>query len=493
MQKTKEYIKQHRNDDVYKLALGKAPEGVDLQYALQQIAAYQTIEKKIPSWAECDELIFPRQLSLEQSSSELTARYKASLIKEFMGNQPFTHIDLTGGMGIDCYFIAQHTKNSHYVELNPELCQIAQHNFTHLNPNISVHNTTAEEFLNILSPCLRGTSPTGGGGLSTLNSQLSTLIYLDPARRGDHGQKLVSIADCQPNVVELLPQMFELTNKIVVKLSPMLDITRAISELPHIEKLYVISVGNECKELLLFINKNYTDDTQICAINLNSQQITKTMDAQYCPPVLGGRAVGGGGQNSQLSTLNFCDKREQSSLLRLPSEAIFSINERNRNLFIFPSEEKILLKKITTEGSNSQLLTGTLSNEASLTISHAHAVCKYLYEPYAAHLKSGLYKTIAQQYGCEKLHQHSHLYTSTELNLDFPGRRFEVKEVVPFDKKSAKALFKSLPKANLTTRNFPLTVSELRTQYKIKDGGETYIFATTLYDESKVLIVCHKA
>ena len=161
---TQEYIKQHRNDDVYRLALAKTPEGVDLQYALQQISAYQILTKKVPSWAECDKLIFPRQLSLEQSSSELTARYKAELIRDFMGNEPFTHIDLTGGMGIDCYFIAQYTQNSHYVELNPELCQIAQHNFAYLNPNISVHNTTAEEFLNILSPCFRGTSPTGGGG-----------------------------------------------------------------------------------------------------------------------------------------------------------------------------------------------------------------------------------------------------------------------------------------------------------------------------------------
>ena len=441
---TQEYIKQHRNDDVYRLALAKTPEGVDLQYALQQIAAYQTLTKKVPSWAECDELIFPRQLSLEQSSSELTARYKAELIKEFMGNQPFTHIDLTGGMGIDCYFIAQHTQKSHYVELNPELCQIAQHNFAYLNPNISVHNTTAEEFLNQITDYrvqstehrlqitdykLETTDNSSlliphfiAKGSKTFGS--SFLIYIDPARRGDHGQKLVSIADCQPNVIELLPQMFALTDKVVVKLSPMLDITRAIGELSHIEKLYVISVANECKELLLFINKNYTDDTQICAINL-----------------------------------------KQSTDYRLQ----------------------------ITDSLSSQLLTGTLSDEASLTLQHARTVGAYLYEPYAAHLKSGLYKTIAQQYGVEKLHQHSHLYTSAELNLDFPGRKFEVKEVVPFDKKSAKTLFKSLPKANLTTRNFPLTVSELRTQYKIKDGGETYIFATTLYDDSKVLIVCQKA
>ena len=404
MQKTKEYIKQHRKDDVYKLALGKAPEGVDLQYALQQIAAYQTIEKKIPSWAECDNLIFPPKLSLEQSSSELTAQYKAQLIKEFMGNEPFTHIDLTGGMGIDCYFIAQYTQTSHYVELNPDLCQIAQHNFTHLNPNITVHNTTAEEFL-------KQTTDNG-------QQNSSLLIYLDPARRGNHGEKLVSISDCQPDVVELLPQMFQITDKVVVKLSPMLDITRAINELEHIEHLYVISVGNECKELLLFINRKYNGETQIHAINLKS-----TVNGQQ-----------------------------------------------------------------TTD----RLLTGTLSHEAALTLTYAREVGRYLYEPYAAHLKSGLYKTIAEAYEVEKLHQHSHLYTSMELNSEFPGRRFEVEQVIPFDKKSAKSLFKSLKQANLTTRNFPLAVSELRTQYKIKEGGATYIFATTLHDDSKVLIVCKK-
>ena len=400
---TKEYIKLHRKDDVYKLALGKAPEGVDLQHALQQIAAYQTIEKKIPSWAECDDLVFPPKLSLEQSSSELTAQYKAQLIKEFMGGDGFTHIDLTGGMGIDCYFIAQNANASHYVEQNADLCHIAQHNFTHLNPNITVHNTTAEEFLNQITD----------NRVQSTDNNPSFLIYLDPARRGNHGEKLVSISDCQPDVVALLPQMFEITDKVVVKLSPMLDITRAISELEHIEHLYVISVDNECKELLLFINRNYNAETQIHAINLKS-----TVD--------------------------------------------------------------------------SQLFSGYLSHESALSLAYAREVGRYIYEPYAAHLKSGLYKTIAETYGVEKLHQHSHLYTSMELNSEFPGRHFAVEQVVPFDKKSAKSLFKSLKQANITTRNFPLTVSELRTQYKIKEGGATYIFATTLYDNSKVLIVCSK-
>ena len=246
-----------------------------------------------------------------------------------------------------------------------------------------------------------------------VNSQLSILIYLDPARRGNHGEKLVSISDCQPDVVTLLPQMFEITDKVVVKLSPMLDITRAISELEHIEHLYVISVGNECKELLLFINRNYNAETQIHAINLKSTV-------------------------------------------------------------------------------NGQLFSGYLSHESALSLAYAREVGRYIYEPYAAHLKSGLYKTIAETYGVEKLHQHSHLYTSMELNSEFPGRHFAVEQVVPFDKKSAKSLFKSLKQANITTRNFPLAVSELRTQYKIKEGGATYIFATTLYDNSKVLIVCSK-
>ena len=400
---TKEYIKLHRKDDVYKLALGKAPEGVDLQHALQQIAAYQTIEKKIPSWAECDDLVFPPKLSLEQSSSELTAQYKAQLIKEFMGGDGFTHIDLTGGMGIDCYFIAQNANASHYVEQNADLCHIAQHNFTHLNPNIRVHNTTAEEFLNQITD----------NRVQSTDNNPSFLIYLDPARRGNHGEKLVSISDCQPDVVALLPQMFEITDKVVVKLSPMLDITRAISELEHIEHLYVISVGNECKELLLFINRNYNAETQIHAINLKSTV-------------------------------------------------------------------------------NGQLFSGYLSHESAISLAYAREVGRYIYEPYAAHLKSGLYKTIAETYGVEKLHQHSHLYTSMELNSEFPGRHFAVEQVVPFDKKSAKSLFKSLKQANITTRNFPLAVSELRTQYKIKEGGATYIFATTLYDNSKVLIVCSK-
>ena len=411
---TKEYIKQHRNDDIYRLALTKAPEGVDLQYALSQISAYQTLSKKVPSWAECDELIFPRQLSLEQSSSELTARYKAELIREFMGSDSYQHIDLTGGMGIDCYFIAQYASQSHYIEQNPELCTIAQHNFAYLNPNISVHNTTAEECLKQITDNSSLLIPNFiAKGSKTFGSSL--LIYLDPARRGDHGQKLVSISDCQPNVIELLPQMFELTNKIVVKLSPMLDITRAINELSHIEKLYVISVNNECKELLLLINKECETDTEIYAVNIDNK------------------------------------------------------------------------------GNKSDILKGTIPSESQIGISHAREVGLYLYEPFAAHLKSGLYKTIAQQYGVEKLHQHSHLYTSNMLNNNFPGRKFQVKEVIPFDKKNAKTLFKSLQKTNITTRNFPLTVSELRTQYKIKDGGETYIFATTLYDDSKVIIVCQKA
>ena len=480
-----EYIKLHRKDDVYKLALGKAPEGVDLQYALQQIAAYQTIEKKIPSWTECDELVFPPKLSLEQSSSEVTALLKAALIKEFINGKEFDHIDLTGGMGIDCYFIAQNSTHSHYVEQNEELCRIAQHNFTHLNSNITVYNMTAEEFLNQIADNSRqsteyklqstddrlqasstqnchpeleeqGQSPEGVCSLLTPHSSL--LIYLDPARRGNHGEKLVSISDCQPDVVALLPQMFELTDKVVVKLSPMLDITRAINELAHIEHLYVVSVGNECKELLLFINREYDGETQIHAINLkqsseyrlhSTDDILQVSSTQNCHPELGEQ-----GQSPE----GVCSFLTPHSSFLTPN-CFFS---------------------------------GTLSREAGISLSYAREMGRYLYEPFAAHLKSGLYKSMAERYGVEKLHQHSHLYTSVELVDDFPGRKFEVEQVVHFDKKSAKSLFKSLKQANLTTRNFPLTVNELRSQFKIKEGGAIYVFATTLHNEEKVLVMCKK-
>ena len=476
---TKEYIQLHRKDDVYKLALTKAPEGVDLQYALQQIAAYQTIEKKIPSWAECNDLIFPQKLSLEQSSSELTAQLKAALIKEFMGGEGFTHIDLTGGMGIDCYFIAQNASASHYVEQNEELCSIAQHNFAHLNPNIMVHNTTAEEFLNQMTDVrcqstdnrvqmtddrvqMTDDKTDTACRVPTLPTPYSLLIYLDPARRGNHGEKLVSISDCQPDVVALLPQMFELTDKVVVKLSPMLDITRAINELEHIEHLYVISVGNECKELLLFINREYSGETQIHAVNLKQSTDDRVQMTD----------------KSSLITPHF--------FASLKDSCNAQHNEQAPSAFAYSKNSSLLIP-------HSSLLTGTLSHEAALAIPYATEVGRYLYEPYAAHLKSGLYKTMAEVYGVGKLHQHSHLYTSDELNTDFPGRQFSVTQVVPFNKKSIKSFFKEHPKANLTTRNFPLTVSQLRTQYKIKEGGELYIFATTLRDDSLVLVLCEKA
>ncbi|MBR5188944.1 MAG: SAM-dependent methyltransferase, partial [Paludibacteraceae bacterium] len=174
------------------------------------------------------------------------------------------------------------------------------------------------------------------------------------------------------------------------------------------------------------------------------------------------------------------------------------VNNECKELLLLINKEsetdtEIYAVNIDNKGNKSDILKGTIPSESQIGISHAREVGSYLYEPFAAHLKSGLYKTIAQQYGVEKLHQHSHLYTSNTLNNNFPGRKFQVKKVIPFDKKNAKTLFKSLQKTNITTRNFPLTVSELRTQYKIKDGGETYIFATTLYDDSKVLIVCQKA
>lgn len=394
--KTLQFISDHEADDVYSLAFKPVPEGVDLQRALQQIAALKIVKTKVPSWAENKALLYPKHLSLEQCSSEITARFKADLMAAFVGKTDFTLADLTGGMGVDCYFMSQHTSAEvHYVEQDAELCNTAAHNFSLLNKSITVHNTSAEKFV------------------AANSGHRFDVIYLDPARRGSKGEKLVSIADCKPNVCAMQQELFALTDRIVVKLSPMLDIQRSIREISNIQTLYVISVANECKELLLLINSNYTAEPEIRAVNLDSA------------------------------------------------------------------------------GGEYETLCGIMSSENSLT-ANCSAPLSYLYEPYAAHLKSGLFKTMCERYGVCKLHINSHLYTSAELKQTFPGRCFKIIETVDFDKHSAKKLFSSLSCANITARNFPLPPEKLRIAYKVKDGGKVYIFATTTIQNRKILVVCEK-
>ena len=253
----KEFIKKHLKDDVNRLALAKFPEGIDREFVIRQIHARQVLSKKLPSWAENDELVFPKKLSLEQCSSELTAKYKAELLstklqeisrKEFsedscsLADKKRILIDLTGGMGVDTAFLSDNFDKTYYVEMQEELCEIAKHNFNILNKNIEVINDNAEHFLTLCDDV--------------------DCIYLDPARRDEYGRKMVSLHDCSPDVVELHDILLKKAKRVLVKVSPMLDIEMVKKELKDISEIHVVAVRNECKEILIEIQKFRNSETQ---------------------------------------------------------------------------------------------------------------------------------------------------------------------------------------------------------------------------------------
>ena len=243
---TKQFIRENLNADVPTLALKKAPVGTDVSLALRQIAARQLLQKKVPQWAENEDLLFPVHLSIEQCSSEATARYKANLLK---GD---TFADLTGGLGIDSYYLAQNFQQADYVERQAELCDLARHNFAVLEADIKVWNETAEEYL---KECGQ-----------------KDCIFVDPARRDEHGRKTVSIGDCTPDVAALKDVLLEKATTVMVKLSPMLDINQALVELHHVKEVHVVAVANECKELDFIMERGYQGETQLVCVNLLTDQ-----------------------------------------------------------------------------------------------------------------------------------------------------------------------------------------------------------------------------
>ncbi len=243
---TKQFIRKNLNADVPTLALKKAPVGTDVSLALRQIAARQLLQKKVPQWAENEDLLFPAHLSIEQCSSEASAQYKASLLQ----GQTFT--DLTGGLGIDTYFISQSFIQTDYVEMQTELCNLARHNFAILNADVDVLNEAAENYLKHCEP--------------------KDCIFIDPARRDEHGHKTVSISDCTPDVSVLQDLLLQKAKQVMIKLSPMLDISRAVEELRHVREVHVVAVANECKELDFILERDYQGVVQYTCVNLMTCQ-----------------------------------------------------------------------------------------------------------------------------------------------------------------------------------------------------------------------------
>lgn len=406
-QQTKEYILNNRKSDVRKLALGKRPQGVDIQYALTQISGWQAACQKVPLWAENPDIEYPVHLSLEQCTSQYIAEYKANMVNNLLPNG-FEMVDLTGGMGVDCFFISANAGKVIYNDMNPALCEIARNNFAAFDrSNVLIFNQSAES---LLQEILQNANSDPDSG-----KQLD-LIYLDPARRGDAGKKLVSISDCQPDVVDMQDSLLSAAKYVMVKLSPMLDISKALSELRNVCQITVISLAGECKELVVLMSRQTTPQVTIEAVNI--------------------------GKN----------------------------------------------------GVAGSILRGTKESDAllPLTIAEPEEIRPgmVLYEPFAAHMKSGLYRTLSVQTGTKQVHAQTHLFISSEPIPDFPGRSFVIKNVIPFNGKSASVLTKS--KANVACRNFPMTPEELKKRFKITDGGDRYLFATTVSPSTKVILEAEK-
>lgn len=492
-QATLDFIRQHQDDDVRQLAfLGSKYPEVDMPFALDQIRGRKMARVKLPRWASIDGIIYPPHISMEQCSSEQTAFYKAELAARLLGLSPSSSesgeekekesenasnlhlseicefagkgaadsefakneatckkqqilteseenvnetkeephegdfseeigfVDLTGGFGVDFSYIASRLGvKSMYVERQAHLCEAAKENFGRLGlKNAIVKNGDGIEVLHsFVSKKEAAASDSLGITEDQPQSLLKTnlglkLIFIDPARRDDAGNKVVSLKDCTPDVTLLQEEMLSKADYVIIKLSPMLDWHRAVSELNCVQEVHIISVNNECKELLLVLSARNMGNLRIYCVN----------DAQ-----------------------------------------------------------SFVCEELDMESSSVKIAPSTLEE------------MQYLYEPNVSLMKAGCFGVLSGRYDARMLSKNSHLFVSREPIAVFPGRSFRIIAVSSFNKKELKRHLSGITKANIATRNFPLSVAELRKRLKLKDGGETYIFATTLSDESHVLVITEKA
>lgn len=402
---TAEFIQEYREKDTRQLALRSArfPD-VDMPYALDQIKGWQTARRKLPTWAACDGIVYPPHLSMEQCSSEPTAQYKLNLAMEWSCRIESSELrvesssrmtDLTGGFGVDFSFTSCAFASATYVERNAQLCHMVEHNLPLLGiDNAKVVCADAVDYL------------------STLDMQ--TMIFLDPARRDQHGAKTVMLADCTPDVVQLLPQLLKKSRFTMLKLSPMLDWHKAVEDLQGtVREVHIVSVGGECKELLLVLSEEIESELKVFCADLEA-----------------------GGDS----------------------------------LFVY------------TPSSSCPAPNSTFNIQHST----------FLFEPNASIMKAGCFDELAAAYGVSPVSRNSHLFLSAEPVDGFPGRSFSIERVTTLNKRELRQALAGIEKANIATRNFPLSVAELRKRLKLKDGGDVYIFATTTAEDEHLLLISHK-
>ena len=457
-QATQDFIRQHQDEDVRQLAfLGSKNPEVDMPFALDQIRGRKMARAKLPRWANIDGIVYPPHISVEQCSSESTALYKAELAVRLLGlpdsssssfssfssenekdsEDEIGFVDLTGGFGVDFSYIAARLgMKSMYVERQAHLCDAAKENFERLGlKNAIVKNGDGIEVLHSFHPKKKDAASAADSLGITYDEHRSLLktnlglkiIFIDPARRDDAGNKVVSLKDCTPDVTVLQEEMLLKADYVIVKLSPMLDWHRAISELSHVREVHIISVNNECKELLLVLSARNMGDMEASSAD---------------------------GEVKHAGNLR-----------------IYCVNDA----------QSFVCDELDMESSSVIIAPPVLEE------------MQYLYEPNASLMKAGCFSVLSERYGARMLSKNSHLFVSMEPIEDFPGRSFRIIAISSFNKKELKRYLSGIAKANIATRNFPLSVAELRKRLKLKDGGETYIFATTLSNESHVLVITEKA
>ncbi len=383
--KVQAFIRQMDGADVARLALRPNPfRHLEYRDILQQIESRQKCRTKLPVWYNTPGIYYPPKISVEQSSSEATAAYKSRLVSGT------SLCDLTAGMGVDSHAFSQSVATVQSFELDSGRAQIAAHNLKCLGAlNIRVE--------------------AGDGWRGVLQQELQPdWIYVDPSRRSHVKGKVFLLADCEPDVSELLPAYLERSPNVMIKTSPLLDISAGLAELNHVAQIHIVALQGEVKELLWIVNRGFEGEPEIISVNLEKSR-----------------------------------------------ETVFS--------FVRHSDVKV----------------------------EFGAPERYLYEPNAAVMKSGGFAHVGAQFGLAKLHAHSHLYTSSEIKPDFPGRIFSVNMVLPYDKQAMTQHLRGT-KANISVRNFPEDVAFIRKKWKIADGGATYAFFTTDLNEAKIALLCTK-
>ena len=380
-----EFINLNLDTNISALLLkGTSFSEVDTKTLIEQIEAKKRSKTKLSTWFSNEKIYYPNKLNIEQTSSETTAKYKSELL------EGHSIIDLTGGFGVDCFYFSKRFKTVKHCEINKMLSGIVRHNFIQLN----VQNIV--------------TVQTDGINYLKKSSQTYDWIYIDPSRRHDSKGKVFFLKDCLPNVPQHLEMLFKHSKNIMIKTSPLLDLSFGISELSHVKTIHIVAINNEVKEFFWVLDKDYNGSINIETVNIKNDNIAK-FD--------------------------------------------FLINEEQH-----------------TESNYAKPLT-------------------YLYEPNASILKAGAFNQVAKQLGVFKLHKHSHLYTSEGL-IKFPGRVFKIEKIILYNKKELKKM--AFTKANIATRNFPETVQQIRKKFKIKDGGNIYMFFTTNVEDNKIILITSK-